>query len=277
MTDYLDRRVDFADPRLASAFDEVSLWGSRFGRMLLERMELRRGVTGLDLGCGTGFPLFELAHAHGASSRFVGADPWLTALEGRAKAKRDAHALPNVALAGADGARLPFRDGAFDLIVSNLGINNFDDPGAVLRECARVARPGARLVLTSNLSGHMGELYAVFREVVGALGRSDYLDRLDANEAHRGSAERWSVLVEESGFRVTRMERDTFVMRYLDGSALLRHPLTVNGFLGGWRSVVDPEDEQGVFAELERRLNRIAEDAGELRMTVPMLYLEAIA
>lgn len=274
MTDYLERRVDLADPEIASALDEVSFWSSRFGRLLFDHLELRRGITGLDLGCGNGFPLFELAHAHGPSCRFAGVDVWTPAVE-RAERKRRAHGLRTVALARADGARLPFRDDGFDLIVSNLGVNNFDDPAAVLAECARVARPGARLALTTSLAGHMGEFYAVFREVVGSLGRPEYLERLAANEAHRGTAESVRALVENAGFRVVRVVRDAFAMRYLDGGALLRHPLTVIGFLGGWRAVVDPADEPAVFAELERRLDRLAAERGGLRMTVPMLYLEA--
>lgn len=33
--------------------------------LLLDNLELSRGATVLDLGCGTGFPLFELADMHG--------------------------------------------------------------------------------------------------------------------------------------------------------------------------------------------------------------------
>jgi arsenite methyltransferase len=274
MTDYLERKVDLADPEMASALDEVSFWSSRFGKLLFDHLELRRGITGLDLGCGNGFPLFELAHAHGPSCRFAGVDVWVPAVE-RAERKRRAHGLRSVALARADGARLPFRDRSFDLIVSNLGVNNFDDPAAVLAECARVARSGARLALTTNLAGHMAELYAVFREVVAGFGRPEYLERLAANEAHRGTAESVERLVEGAGFRVGRAVRDAFTMRYLDGGALLRHSLTVIGFLGGWRAVVDPADEPAAFAGLERRLDGVAAGQGGLRMTVPMLYLEA--
>jgi hypothetical protein len=56
----------------------------------------------------------------------------------------------------------------------------------------------------------------------------------------------------------------------------LNHSLTRIGFLDGWRSVVDADDEQRVFESIERRLNEAAGAQGELRMTVPMLYLEAL-
>src|ERR1700730_6132421 len=140
MTDYLQQRYDFNTPEMASVFDESSFWSSRFGAMLFEHLHLRRNIDILDLGCGTGFPTFELAHVHGDSCRITGIDVWKEALD-RARSKLEVYNLPNVTLVEADGASMPFPDGEFNLIVSNLGINNFSDPQAVLSECFRVAKP----------------------------------------------------------------------------------------------------------------------------------------
>lgn len=264
--DYLARRIDLDD--FAPVFDEVTLWGARFLILLLDRLALRGGIRALDVGCATGVPLIEMANVHGPSCRFTGIDVWSGALR-RAQRKIAFQGLPNADLAEADGHKLPFRDQVFDLIVSSLGINNFDDPDAVFRECARVARPGARLVLATNVRGHMREFYDVFRALLS--GRwPQYLGRLEENEAHRGTPEALAARIEAAGFRVTRSEIEHFTMRFLDGSALLRHWL-VYWFLLGWRAVVEPAVEREVFAALEERLNAV----GELRMTVPMLYLEA--
>lgn len=273
MTDYLDRTVDLAE--LAPVFDELTFWSSRFGALLVDNLELRRGITILDVGCGAGFPLFELAHVHGPSCRVVGADVWSAALQ-RAEAKRRTYALHHAALAEASGDALPFRDASFDLVVSNLGVNNFAHPERVFAECGRVARPGGRLALTTNLSGHMRELYALFREVLGDFGRDDYLARLDADEARRGTVESVAARMEGGGFAVARAVEGSFRMRFADGSALLRHWLVIIGFLPAWRGVVDPEDARGVFNALERRLNEEAAARGALETTVPMLYLEGV-
>jgi arsenite methyltransferase len=64
-------------------------------------------------------------------------------------------------------------------------------------------------------------------------------------------------------------------MRFLDGGAMLNHSLTKIGFLDGWRSVVGPEDEKVAFERIEALLNEVAEQKGELRMSVPMLFIEA--
>src|SRR6185295_1342767 len=98
--------------------------------------------------------------------------------------------------------------------VSNLGIHNFDDPPAVLRECRRIAKPGASLCVTTNLAGHMAELY----EVLGATLRELELDgaALEAHVAARGTLASVSALLETCGFEIVRRETGAFRMRYAD-------------------------------------------------------------
>jgi arsenite methyltransferase len=273
MPDFLHFTYDHHDPHIASVFDQASLWAARFGLFLFSQLELRPHLNILDVACGTGFPLFELAQMHGASCQVTGIDIWKQAVE-RARLKRNIYQSPNVQILEADATRLPFEDATFELVVSNLGVNNFSDPDAVLAECFRVAKPRARLVLTTNPTGHMSEFYEVFHQVLQELQKPAYLERLQAHEAHRGTKESLSDLLQAAGFRIVRIREDRFHLRYLDGSAFFKHSLTQIGFLDGWRRVVDHEDEERVFALLESRLNQMARAAGELRMTVPMLYLE---
>jgi hypothetical protein len=120
----------------------------------------------------------------------------------------------------------------------------------------------------------MREFYAVFREVLLELQRPGYLERLRSNEEHRGTKESLSGDLQAAGFHIVKIEEEAFQFRYLDGSALFNHILTQVGFLDGWRQVVDPEDEEEVFALLETKLNQAAKARGELCMTVPMLYVE---
>src|SRR3954452_10126718 len=147
MPHFLDQPAGWMPSRAAEIYDETSFWSARFGALLFDHLEIRRGISGLDVGCGTGFPLIELAHLHGASSRFTGIDIWANALE-RARLKIEIHGLNNVDIDEGDAASMPFPDAHFDLIVSNIGINNFADVPPALRDRPRVARAGARLVLT---------------------------------------------------------------------------------------------------------------------------------
>lgn len=277
MIDYLKRTSNYLDPQIASTFasvfDELSFWSSRFGQLLFNNIEIRGGLNILDVGFGTGFPLFELAHTFGRTCQVTGLDVWKEAIE-RARLKQQIYELPKVKIIEGDGAQQPFEDATFDLIVSNLGINNFAEPASVLAECYRVARPGARLVMTTNIKGHYREFYEIYRTVLRELNKEQSMERLSVNEEHRGTKQSVCALLGAVGFTVTRVIEDKFQMRFLDGSAMLRHSLVRFGFLDGWRSVVRPEEEEEVFTLLEKRLNESAQPQGELRMTVPMLYVE---
>ena len=272
---YLEKHFITDNPDTISVFDELSFWSSIFGKLLLDHVPLRKGMRILDLGCGTGFPLFELAHRLDPISKLTGIDTWETAVE-RANWKKSQYRLPNVEIIRCDAAKMPFHDKEFDLIVSNLGLNNFDNPQAVIRECYRVVKRPGRICLTTNLEGHFMEFYAVFEATLKELGMEHYLPKLKAQEQQRGTDETIRELLEDARFSVLKIIRDKFYMRYIDGTALLRHFLTIVGFLPGWRSVLPLEREAEVFALLEKKLNEQADWDGELKMTVPVLYVEAV-
>lgn len=274
MTDYLKHKNDFDNPDFVAAFDELPFWSSRFGQLLFNHIEIRGGLEILDVGCASGFPLFELGCVFGNSCRVTGLDIWPEALR-RARRKLRFHGATNVHVIEADGARQPFADAAFDLIVSNLGVNNWSDPRGVLAECFRVAKHDAQLVLTTNVVGHYHEFYDVFRAILRERNKPEQIEKLDAQEAHRGTKESLCELLRETGWSALRLIEDRFDMRFLDGSALLNHSLTKIGFLDSWRSVVNVDEEKEVFETLERKLNEMAEVLGELPMSVPMLYLDA--
>jgi arsenite methyltransferase len=263
VTDYLDRPIGDVPPGWAEAYDETSLWAARFGALLFDSLEVKPVRDGLDVGCATGFPLIELAQIHGRSSLWTGIDIWTDALH-RAQKKIELLRIPNVALQAVDAASMPFDDASFDLITSNLGINNFDDPPTVMAECARVARRGARIVLTTNISGHMREMYDVLREIA-----PDQKFAIDQQENHRGTIDSLETLLRDAGFDVARHVRREFTMAFVDGSAMLRHTLE-KWFVDGWRGAIGSDRE--LWAEIERRLNERA----PLRLTVPMLYLEGV-
>jgi SAM-dependent methyltransferase len=170
---------------------------------------------------------------------------------------------------------MPFPGATFDLIISNLGINNFANPREALAECLRVGRPGARLALTTNLNGHMRLFYDIFRQALTTLDLSHRLGALNAQEEHRGTVNSVRALLEGAGFRVTKTVERSFNLRFLDGTTLFNHHLIKIGFLDSWRGLLAEDEEERVFAAVEAGLNRIASEEGGLSMPVPMLYIEA--
>lgn len=275
MLDYLRFRVDFDNPETVAAYDDLPLWSAMAGLLLLQHVPLARGIRVLDVGCGTGFPSIELAERLGASSTVHGIDPWNEALE-RARFKAKVRGVANVEFTFGDSGSLPFPDSHFDLIVSNLGINNFEKPEDAFRECRRVARPASRLCLATNLQGHMKEFYEVFASTLRETGRTRALEALNDHIRHRATVDGLAALFDRTGWRLAHVREGAASMRFASGGALLRHYFIKLGFLDGWKSVVPEEEREALFARLEENLDR-ARGHGALELTIPLAYLEAVA
>lgn len=109
--------------------------------------ELHSGDVVLDLGSGAGADVLIAARRVSPGGRVIGLDMTPGMLE---------LARKNAAEAGADNVEfvegyledIPLPDGSVDVVLSNCVINLAADKGLVLREAARVLRPGGRFVVT---------------------------------------------------------------------------------------------------------------------------------
>lgn len=267
--------VDHQAHGFADHFDELPLWSAPFGLLMLEHVPLPRNGTIVDVGSGTGFLAIELAQRCGADTIVHAVDPWAGAAD-RLRRKLARLDLTSVHVHEQDAVSLPLPDASVDLLVSNLGVNNFADPPAVLAECRRAARPGATFALTTNLSGHMAEFYDVFRHTLRAEGLAACEAALDAHVAHRGTTASVSALLEGSGWRVRRVETASFRWRFADGAALLDHAFIRLGFRPAWRDLVPDDARERCFAALAKALDAEVTRRGELALTIPMAYVEGV-
>jgi ubiquinone/menaquinone biosynthesis C-methylase UbiE len=260
------------DARQADTYDEASLWSAQAASLLLDAVPMTARRV-LDVGCGAGFPLLELAERLGPGTLAAGLDPWRAAFD-RARAKRDAWPVPQAWLVRGDGAAMPFRDGAFDLVVSNLGVNNFADPDGAFAECRRVLEPGGALVLSSNLVGHFREFYDVFAELLARTGDHEAQERLRVHVAHRATVAGLRAALGRHGFRVETVTGCETTWRFRDGSALLAHHFMRLGFVQAWQEVAGGPD-----ASLEPLRAALDERAagGPLSFTVPLAAIVARA
>ena len=266
--------IDYNKPEFAQLYDELPIWSAPFGLLLLERVPLRRGNTILDVGAGTGFVSIELAQRSGFDSKIIAVDPWTEALD-VLKHKVNYLQLPNITFLNGDGADIEIEDRAVDVIVSNLGINNFSNVNAVLKECHRVLKNEGDLLITTNLTGQMCEFYDVFDEVLRYFKLSEVVVTLKEHVEKRGSIESISDTFNRSGFKVVEVTKGTFNMKYVDGSAFLNHFFIRLGFLQDWKSLIPMKYVDDVFCEVENRLNIYSQKNDGLSLTIPYACIEA--
>ena len=114
---------------------------------------LLRGLTVLDLGCGTGRDTYVLAQLVGPSGTAIGVDmtpdQLAVALETEKwHADKFGFSAPNTRFIQGDIANLSsagIADATVDVVVSNCVLNLAADKASVFREIARVLKPGGEL------------------------------------------------------------------------------------------------------------------------------------
>ena len=110
----------------------------RWRAFLVSRLQVRPEDTVLDVATGTGLVATGLVHRTGCS--VVGVDQSAAML---AEARR--RVPGRVSLVQGDAEELPFPDASFAGLTVTYLLRYVDDPGATLRELARVVRPGATI------------------------------------------------------------------------------------------------------------------------------------
>ena len=141
---------------------------ARARNQVLRHLPQQPGLKLLDVAIGDGVYLAWLPD----DWRIVGVD--ISGRSSRPAAPRAAGRRLRLILGEAE--TLPFRDDQFDAVLSIGGFNYFNDPEGALREMARVARPGATIVisdempnLTDRMLGHKLGLPALDRWIVSRL------------------------------------------------------------------------------------------------------------
>lgn len=273
MDNYLKTSYNLNDAEVVSVIDELSLWSAPFGLKLLAKINYRKNITAVDIGSGLGFPLLEVAMRLGNSCKVFGIDPWEAAVE-RTKKKIEIYGISNVKMISGVAEKIPLPDNSIDLIISNNGLNNVNNLKAVLAECGRISRTGAQLVFNFNTDKTMNEFYSVLENV---LLEKNMQKELDLMKKHiykkRKPVEEFQILLENNGFTVIETLLDEFSITFVDGTTMLNHFLMKLAFIESWKEII-PEEKQGeIFKEIEKRLNKIAESKGSIKLTIPYILM----
>ncbi|HVP27783.1 MAG TPA: methyltransferase domain-containing protein [Myxococcota bacterium] len=140
------RQAD-AYARMRQTTDEAGLLG------LVSLAGTRAGDRVLDVACGPGFLTMAFASRCGQA---VGLDA-TEIFTARAREEAARRGLGNVEFRSGDAAALPFDAASFDVVSCRAAFHHFPEPGRVLREMARVAKPGGRVLVADMLGSEEAE------------------------------------------------------------------------------------------------------------------------
>jgi SAM-dependent methyltransferase len=229
------------------AYDRhIGRYSAELGRGLIELAGVAAGDRVLDVGCGTGLLTAELAAVVGAD-HVAAVDP----SEPFAEACRRRVPGADVRIAGAE--RLPFADGAFDRVLSQLVLTFMDDAEAGVREMARVSRPGGRVAACVWDYQNEMVLLRAFWDAAGALDPA--ARQLDEGMAGRPCdparlAELWA----GAGLRELTPAVLVPSVRYADFDELWQ-PLSAGvGPAGAYAAGLDAAGRDALRDEFRRRL-----------------------
>jgi SAM-dependent methyltransferase len=171
----------------------------------------------LDIGCGTGFFLAELAEKHPGA---VGLDISHDML------KVSDRYVPGARLVTGDAERLPFESGGFDVVFCKGSLHHTRDHVGFLTECRRMLKKDGVLVMSEPCNDNPAIRLA--RKVL--YRRSKHFDEGDEGFTRRGIVS----LCERAGFEVLKVKKygvlayvfagfpdHLGVLRYVPGNALL--------------------------------------------------------
>lgn len=138
LTELLRRREDrhTLNEKLLEPGQSWMLWATALAS-LLPPLDV------VDFGCGTGVLTVELARW----ARKVTAIDRSQGALGQAEDRARREGLTNVTFLEADLHALPLGPGKKDLVVASQSLHHVEDPAAVLREAARILKPGGRIVV----------------------------------------------------------------------------------------------------------------------------------
>ena len=206
-------------------------WGCKIidqfrGDLLREQAHRFTGRV-LDLGCGKK-PYREMLG--GQATAWIGVDLPLT------------YSGPAAADVYGDGHWLPFKDGAFDVILSTDVLEHVREPKQVFAEASRVLRPGGLLIMTAPQTAHLHE---------------------EPHDYFRFTKYGLAYLAQATGFSVVEIKAFGGALALVGQTIACHIPVLVHNRFGNWLRGAGQALAQWLFWHADKALHLVHDGAEE--------------
>jgi ubiquinone/menaquinone biosynthesis C-methylase UbiE len=227
----------------------VGRYGPRLALAMCEAAGVREGQRVLDVGCGPGALVSKLAEIVGAES-VAGLDPSEPFVQA-ARAR-----VPGARILVGSAESIPFADGEFDAMLSQLVVNFLADPDQGLREMSRVTRPGGTVAGCVWDYGEGMTMLRAFWEAAAALDPERATPLMESHTMRFSRPEELGGLWENAGLTEVEVSPIVAEAAYDDFDDLWAPFPTGVGPAGAYAAALGADAQTALRDEFWHRLGR---------------------
>jgi SAM-dependent methyltransferase len=225
---------------LARVYEEnvYPLVEQKLADLLTYELSLPPRAHALQIGCGLGTTTAELLQALDADSRLVAVETSQAFVERARTNVPPEHLGRRVFFRALDlTSRLPFADGAFDLVLANLALADHPSPAAFLAEAARVTKPDGTLRLATLVNGSWREFLDVYSDVLLRLRKNDAAAALQEYAKAFPEPEALARQLEAAGFAKVDVDTTHWELVFRTSREFFYAPVIDRGPLDRWKAI----------------------------------------
>lgn len=224
---------------------------------LVAEAGVKPGDRVLDVACGTGIVARHALKKALPGGSVVGSDINAPMLDAARSIASDLE-LTNIEWHLGDATELPFEDASFDVVLCQQGLQFIPDKSGVLREMARVLRPGGRVavsvwkepskfgdVLGEVLDRHFGEGVTAAWQVAYSLGDRDELRSLAT----------------DNGFKDACVSLDMKMGRHAAPQEFVKNAIAASPLAGDFEKA-DEGEQREILQEIIHGMKNCMDDGG---------------
>ena len=230
-------------------------WLGEATELMLDLAGIGPGARVLDVAAGAGGQTVRAAERVGPQGAVLATDISPAILEYAARAARDA-GLTNVVTREMDGEELEVDAGAFDAVISRLGLIYLPDRGRALKDLHRALRPGGRIATINYSTADRNEFFSIPASVIR---RHAGLPAPAAGQPGPFSLGAEGVIEEAyraAGFNGIEVRRVAAPLRLATAAECLRFEQESFGALHQMLAGLDEDGRAAAWDEIENELRR---------------------